>query len=127
MTTTNADTDERVAQLTRALSQVKDPCSLGIGRPLGLLDMGLVGQIDISDCGWVKISLVLTQPDCWFFFDITKHIEEACSSLEWVSGVEVEMDSSTIWTPDRHGVDPIVSCASGDSGNYDQHDAKAWR
>lgn len=55
------DLHERV---TAALDEIKDPCSLAAGTPLGLAEMGLVKEIRIGVDGAVAVNLRLTSPFC---------------------------------------------------------------
>lgn len=82
------------------LREIKDPCSISAGRPIDIVKMGLIGDIEERD-GDVRISLVLTEPACWFSKSIVEMVEEAVGRAEGVRSVEATLDHETIWTPDR--------------------------
>jgi len=88
--------DELVAQL----STVVDPCSIAMRAPMDIWELGLVEGIELVD-GRVRVSLVLTDISCVFFRDIRSHIADALLELPGVDAVDVELDTTTLWTPDR--------------------------
>ncbi len=82
------------------LGTVLDPCSIGMGVPVNLEEMGLVEEVRV-DSGHVHVRLVLTDTSCVFFGDIRRHVVDAIRVLEGVDDVAVEIDASIMWTPDR--------------------------
>lgn len=82
------------------LHTVQDPCSLGVGSPIDIVDMGLIEKIAISNDGDVTVHLVLTQPTCWYFNDMREHIIHALEDLPSVRTVRVEVFEE-LWSPDR--------------------------
>ena len=44
---------------------------------------------------------MLTDPSCWFFFDFADAVRDALIDLPGVREVDVSIDETTIWTPDR--------------------------
>jgi metal-sulfur cluster biosynthetic enzyme len=89
-----------VEVLMDRLSGVKDPCSIGVGSPIDIVSMGLIEKIDVDDDGVVTVHLVLTQPTCWFFGDMRKHIVDALADVPDVHTVRVEVFEE-LWSPDR--------------------------
>lgn len=89
-----------VARLTTALAKVKDPCSLAMGRPLDIVSMGLVEDIMV-DKGSVTVSMVLTDAACVFFRDISRFVEDVLREVPGVEEVDVQISSTTLWSPDR--------------------------
>ena len=92
------------AQVRQALGAINDPCSLATARPVDIVTLGLVERIEIDEQNRVLIGLVLTQPTCWFFFDLSRYIEESVGAIPGVADVRVEIDASHVWTPDRIAV-----------------------
>lgn len=92
--------DDRVEEVIAALRQVHDPCSLRTSRPMDIVSMGLIGQLHV-DGGDVRITLVLTEPACFFAGSIIRAVEQNVDQLPWVRSREVALDECEIWTPDR--------------------------
>ena len=90
----------RTQRVRQALRQVKDPCSVSAGRPVDIVSMGLIGTIEDQD-GAIRISLVLTEPVCWFSKDIVGCVETAASRVDGVRSVEAVLDHEEIWDPGR--------------------------
>lgn len=82
------------------LRAVADPCSLRTRRPMDIVDMGLIGDLEVED-GRVSMSLVLTDPTCIFAAQIIDAIERSVGDLDGVEQVDVRLDEQEIWTPDR--------------------------
>lgn len=90
-------TRERVLS---SLAEILDPCSVEANRTMDIVTMGLVGKLEIEG-GRVSLSLVLTEPVCWFSRDLMAFAEDKIRSIPGVEAVEVRLDGETIWTPDR--------------------------
>ncbi|MFF5177816.1 hypothetical protein ACFY2Q_07295 [Micromonospora sp. NPDC000316] len=95
-----ADLEPRVFQ---ACNMVYDPCSLGVGRRLGIVDMGLVRGVRverISD-GRLRaaVDLITTGPFCMYtpFFEQSVR-QEIGKLVPEVDEVEVEWGDSTDWS-----------------------------
>lgn len=95
--------DEAIRQ---ALSQIHDPCSIAAGRPLSLIDMGLVR-------GWTLTSGRLSITFCVTFAGCTMaphFIEAAARDLAMIPGidrVETVIDTDFVWTPEMMAARPI--------------------
>lgn len=89
------------------LSRIHDPCSVAAGRPLSLLEMGLV-------TGWVLQGGVLTITYCVTFAGCTMapHFTEAAASelaeIPGIDSVETIVDTDFVWTAERMGVVPTM-------------------
>jgi FeS assembly SUF system protein len=79
-----------------ALKTVYDP-----EIPADIFELGLIYKIDIEDDRMVKIMMTLTAPGCPVAGEMPGWVENAVSSVEGVSGVEVEMTFDPPWTPER--------------------------
>jgi FeS assembly SUF system protein len=79
-----------------ALKTVYDP-----EIPADIYELGLIYRIDIEDDRSVKIDMTLTAPGCPVAGEMPGWVENAVSSVEGVSGVDVKMVFDPPWTPDR--------------------------
>jgi FeS assembly SUF system protein len=85
-------TDDIIA----ALKTVYDP-----EIPADIYELGLIYKIDIEDDYMVKIDMTLTAPGCPVAGEMPGWVENAVSSVEGVSGVEVKMTFDPPWTAAR--------------------------
>lgn len=85
-------TDDIIA----ALKTVYDP-----EIPSDIYELGLIYKIDIEDDYMVKIEMTLTAPGCPVAGEMPGWVENAVSSVEGVSGVEVKMTFDPPWTHAR--------------------------
>lgn len=82
------------------LDRVPDPCSVAAGDPLSIVELGLVEQVDFRE-GTLSVVLALTEPGCWYYFELRDSVTDAVSSLEGVESTRVSIDGGIIWSPDR--------------------------
>lgn len=91
---------DELARLTddivSALKTVYDP-----EIPADIYELGLIYRIDIEDDRSVKIDMTLTAPGCPVAGEMPGWVENAVSTVEGVSGVDVKMVFDPPWTPDR--------------------------
>lgn len=85
-------TDDIIA----ALKTVYDP-----EIPADIYELGLIYKIDVEDDRSVKIDMTLTAPGCPVAGEMPGWVQDAVSTVEGVSHVEVEMTFDPPWTPDR--------------------------
>lgn len=83
------------------LDEIKDPCSVASGTPLGLDEMGLVDTVSISDAGVVVLRLRLTSPFCHMIGFFKVEAQRRVGALPGVSAVELEADNGLDWSPTR--------------------------
>ena len=89
------------AAVREALDSIKDPCSISVGAPLGLIEMGLVTAVDVGDTGRVKVDIRLTSPGCMMgilYFD--HEIKRRVGALPGVAAVEVGRTHDLNWSED---------------------------
>lgn len=79
-----------------ALKTVYDP-----EIPADIYELGLIYKVDIEDDRTVKIDMTLTAPGCPVAGEMPGWVENAVSTVEGVSHVEVSMTFDPPWTPDR--------------------------
>ena len=87
-------------EVVERLRTVTDPCSLGMRAPIDIWSLGLVEDIAVSG-RTARIRLVLTDPSCVFFRGISEQVTAALRALPDIDAVEVELDTTILWTPDR--------------------------
>ncbi len=85
-------TDDIVA----ALKTVYDP-----EIPADIYELGLIYKIDIEDDRSVGVEMTLTAPGCPVAGEMPIWVENAVSSVEGVSHVNVSLVFDPPWTPDR--------------------------
>ncbi|MEX0956259.1 MAG: SUF system Fe-S cluster assembly protein [Rhizobiaceae bacterium] len=79
-----------------ALKTVYDP-----EIPADIYELGLIYKIDVEDNREVKIEMTLTAPGCPVAGEMPGWVQDAVSTVEGVSGVDVDMVFDPPWTPDR--------------------------
>ncbi|MEW9533726.1 metal-sulfur cluster assembly factor [Microbispora sp. NPDC049125] len=87
------------AAVRAALDQVFDPCSQAWQRPLSLRELGLVRDVRADQAGRVTVVLSLTSPFCMALPTIMQAVELRVGEVPGVTGVSVEIDSDTSWSP----------------------------
>ncbi|MET7992185.1 iron-sulfur cluster assembly protein [Amycolatopsis sp. NPDC005232] len=81
------------------LATVHDPCSVASGRPLSLVDMGMVKRVTVGDDGTVDIYLRLTSPACYLMPYLESESTRAVSEISGVHRVTVHPDEGLDWSP----------------------------
>ena len=79
-----------------ALKTVYDP-----EIPADIYELGLIYKIDIEDDRSVKIDMTLTAPGCPVAGEMPGWVQNAVSTVEGVSDVDVNMVFDPPWSPDR--------------------------
>jgi metal-sulfur cluster biosynthetic enzyme len=85
------------------LARVAEPCSIAMGTPANIWEMGLVEE-DTLQGGRARVVLCLTNPACINYAAIARYVTDALMQLNAVDAVEV-----TQTTEDRKSVS---ACAS---------------
>jgi metal-sulfur cluster biosynthetic enzyme len=98
---------EMVMQL---LDTIQDPCSVRMGKPLGLVGMGLIESVAIDDDA-IRVRMVLTGPGCFFFFQFADSIAKVLEPIAAGREVDVTIDDTILWSKDRMHVIPIRTAA----------------
>jgi metal-sulfur cluster biosynthetic enzyme len=86
------------AAVREALREVIDPCSLGIGRPVNIVDLGLIDEVRI-DGQDITIRLLLTDPACFFLRDLERYIEDVIRAELPVGKLRVDLVMDKLWIP----------------------------
>lgn len=85
-----------------ALDEIIDPCSAGIGKPVGLVRMGLIKGLDLEtegDAIAVKLQMRVTSPCCMMGPSFTAQAKEKLMNLQGIGSVEVSISPEIDWTP----------------------------
>ena len=82
------------------LAKVAEPCSLAMGNPMSICDMGLVEELAFER-GVVRVVLCLTDPACVNYSKICAYVTDVLKDLAWVERVEIAQTTRVLWTPDR--------------------------
>jgi metal-sulfur cluster biosynthetic enzyme len=90
----------RIAALA-AIDAIVDPCSRALGRPIGLLGMGMIARLD-EDNGRIDVVVLPTFPTCMFRGVLEEEIEAAVGALSWCSAVSVSFSNpDRVWDETR--------------------------
>lgn len=87
------------AQVRRALAAVHDPCSVAAGRPLSLIDMGLVREWRLAD-GTLHVTFAVTFAGCTLAPRFVAAAAAELAKLPGVDRVETRVDTEFAWTPE---------------------------
>ncbi len=79
-------------EIVRMLRTVYDP-----EIPVNIYDLGLIYKVDVSDEGHVSIDMTLTAPTCPLADFLLEDVQQKVSSIEGVSGVEVQLVFEPEW------------------------------
>jgi metal-sulfur cluster biosynthetic enzyme len=94
------------AAIRERLDTILDPCSVRMGKPRGLVGMGLVESVSV-DGDAIRIRLVLTGPGCFFYFQFADAITEALAPIAGGRQIDVAIEDSVLWTKDRMSAIPV--------------------
>jgi metal-sulfur cluster biosynthetic enzyme len=97
---TTADQQTAHGALLAQLDKVLEPCSIAMGRPQSIRQMGLIEELSVRN-GTARVVLCLTDPACINYGRIVRYITDALLELDEVNAVEVSQTTEKLWTPDR--------------------------
>ncbi len=86
------------------LNTITDPCSIAARTPMGLDDMGLIGDVTIipgEDGARVSLSVSVTHPFCMMAAVFMNEANTRVSAMPGVAAVDVRFDTAEVWTPAR--------------------------
>ncbi len=83
------------------LDTIPDPCSIAMGKPMSLLEMGLVENVAIAADGAVTVTLCLTDTACVHFGGMRDYIEQSLQDIAGIGSVCVDHTTEVIWTDER--------------------------
>jgi metal-sulfur cluster biosynthetic enzyme len=101
MERTPAMTDTALINRIEArLARVTEPCSIAFGRPISIVEMGLVERIEVRR-DHAEITLCLTDAACVHFTGMQSFIRDELLELPEIRTVEVKQTLDQLWTPER--------------------------
>jgi metal-sulfur cluster biosynthetic enzyme len=84
------------------LNQIVDPCSRVAGAPAGLVDMGLIRRLALTEgAGGVEVHLVIgvTEYGCLIAPAFASEARKLLSALPGVAVVDIDLDREFDWEP----------------------------
>lgn len=90
----------RRARALALIETVADPCSANFGRPTGLVSMGIIDRLDLSETGEIDLWIMPTIPGCLFLGVIEEKIEAALAELGWCAALRC-CHAAGLWDPSR--------------------------
>lgn len=90
----------RRARVLALIETIVDPCSASFGRPTGLVSMGIIDRLDVSEAGEVDVWIMPTIPGCLFLGVIEERIEAVLAELGWCSRLRCH-HAAGLWDPSR--------------------------
>jgi metal-sulfur cluster biosynthetic enzyme len=92
------DVEATQADVLRRLGGVDDPCSVAMGTPLSIVDLGLVRAVVAGADGAVTVTIAPTSPGCMVLPRIAEAVHDAALSASGVTRVEVAVDHGFAWS-----------------------------
>ncbi len=81
------------------LSRIHDPCSVAAGRPVSVLDMGLVRGWALEE-GTLIVTFCVTFAGCTMAPHFAQAAADDLAKLPGVARVETVIDTDFVWTPE---------------------------
>ena len=83
------------------IDAIVDPCSRSLGRPVGLVTMGIVERLDVAG-DRVAVLLLPTFPTCLFRGFFEEEIRQRVGALPWCRDVAIEFcPADRLWDPSQ--------------------------
>jgi metal-sulfur cluster biosynthetic enzyme len=92
-------------EIYRLLDEIHDPCSVANGNPMGLVEMGIIKAVTVSEAGHVTVDLRLTSPMCEMLPFMQGESIKGITELGGVTGCTVTRDSGFDWDHDMMSPD----------------------
>lgn len=89
-------------EIRAELDRIVDPCSAAAGAPAGLVEMGLVRELELTpgpDGARVRLRIAVTEPGCMMGAAFAAQAEERVGALAGIGEVRVEIDHDADWLP----------------------------
>ena len=90
---------ERISEL---LNTVIDPCSAAAGAPAGLVDMGLIRELEVvegEEGATVRVVVRVTHPSCMMAPLFLAQVQNLLHREPEVAAVDASLDTGFDWTP----------------------------
>ena len=96
--------DELATRIRNAVNEVPDPCSVAQGLATGLVDMGLLCDIELgaAEAGRrdVLVRLRLIGPGCLYGIHFEREVRTRLEAMSDVATIDVEFSREFDWSPD---------------------------
>ena len=90
-------------EIRALLNDIVDPCSAAAGNPMGLVDMGLVRNLVVSEAGSggvaVSADVRVTDPNCMMGVVFTAEVRKRLDALPGVASHDIRLSHEFDWTP----------------------------
>ena len=97
-------TEALVNRIRAAVNDIHDPCSVSQGVPTGLVDMGLLCDVQLRPPEGgrhrVLVRIRLTGPGCFYGIYFEREIRVRLEAMADIGAIDVEFSSEFDWTPD---------------------------
>jgi metal-sulfur cluster biosynthetic enzyme len=95
---------QREAEIRALLNGIVDPCSAAAGNPMGLVDMGLVRNLEVRDAGSGRVEVAadvrVTDPNCMMGVVFTAEVRKRLDASAAVASHAIRLSHEFDWTPD---------------------------
>lgn len=89
------------ASVLRVADEIRDPCSVAAGEPLGLVEMGLIRGVEMAPAVGggheVTVRLRLTAPGCLYWLYFERELQTRVGALDGVESLRIERDRDYDW------------------------------
>ena len=92
-----------IALVQRMINEVYDPCGLARGLSIGMVDMGLIRNINVkpTEKGWdVTLRIRFTSAGCLYFPYFEREIRHRLEVYQQIEDLSIEWDKVIDWTPE---------------------------
>lgn len=94
-------------EIQAILGAVHDPCSVAAGRPMSVLDMGLVLDWDLEG-DHLSVRFCVTSASCSMAPHFTEAAKQELLKLTGVESVDVVIDTDHLWLPEQMKQQPKI-------------------
>ncbi|MFL0670224.1 MAG: metal-sulfur cluster assembly factor [Erythrobacter sp.] len=94
-------------EIRSVLGRIHDPCSIAAGRPVSVLDMGLVRGWVLDEGGVLTVTFCVTFAGCTMAPHFAQAAADDLAKLPGVERVETVIDTTFVWTPDKMKAAPL--------------------
>ncbi len=90
------------------LSRIHDPCSIAAGRPVSVLDMGLVRGWALNAEGVLTVTFCVTFAGCTMAPHFAQAAAQDLAKLPGLARVETVIDTDFVWVPELMQTPPMA-------------------
>jgi metal-sulfur cluster biosynthetic enzyme len=96
------------AEIRAVLGRIHDPCSIAAGRPVSVLDMGLVRGWEWRGEGVLTVTFCVTFAGCTMAPHFAQAAADDLAKLPGIARVETVIDTDYVWTPEMMQAAPMA-------------------